>query len=570
MATADSVYLNGKVFTVDPDFTVVTAVAIADGKILTVGSDADVSEAIGPDTVVVDLAGKTVLPGINDSHLHAFAFGLDTPPLSIDLNFPMVRSIADVVSAVADAVSDAEKGDWIVGTGWDEGYLDECVADPSIRPTRFDLDAVSPENPVFLQDYSRHVSWVNSLALELAGVDENTVVPEGGVMPKNADGQLIGIVQEGAQSLVQAVLPKLTRERRTEAVKSAISILQREGITSFTDPALGPGGEDLAGGAMGEEGLSVYAELAATGDLGIRVSALMLPTGMSGSSDEFERNLAKIVPPETPDTQVFQIIGVKVFADGIPPSKTAWMHEEYIGGGCGSLCVGGDTDERRVAEVTEMIRIGHEAGHQIGVHVTGDRAIDTVADALIAAQTAHPRPDARHYLIHGDFISSETLARLATHGIGVNMNPTIKWTIADLEVGVVGEERAAYEWPYRSAVESGVVLMSSSDAPVTSPDWRQGISTMILRETKASGAVSGPDQTIGLADAVRTYTINPAWQDFAEDWKGSLEPGKVADLCVLDGDLETIDPHDIPSMPVLYTVLGGAVVFERETSAVQP
>lgn len=141
---------------------------------------------------------------------------------------------------------------------------------------------------------------------------------------------------------------------------------------------------------MGAEGLAVYADLARRGELGARVNLLLLPTGMSGSAEDFGQNLAEIDVPESVDPRMFRVLGVKVFADGIPPSKTAWMHEEYVGGGCGSLCVGGDTDERQVYEVTEMVRIGHEAGYQVGVHVTGDRAIDTVADAIIAAQTAHP------------------------------------------------------------------------------------------------------------------------------------------------------------------------------------
>ena len=568
MSYADAVYIHGKVFTVDANFTIATALAVRDGLVHAVGSDAEIETLIGPDTVVTDLGGKTILPGINDSHLHAIAYGLDTPPLSLDVSFPAVRSIADVRELVREAAAAAEDGEWIIGTGWDDGYLDECLAEAGRTPTRWDLDEVSPNNPVFLQDFSRHTSWVNSAALALAEVDETTPLPPGSLMPVGEDGLLTGIVMEGAQALVQRVLPALTRERREEALRSAISILQSEGITSFTDPAIGPGGEALAGGAMGAEGLAVYADLARRGELGARVNLLLLPTGMSGSAEDFGQNLANIDVPESVDPKMFRVLGVKVFADGIPPSKTAWMHEEYVGGGCGSLCVGGDTDERQVYEVTEMVRIGHEAGYQIGVHVTGDRAIDTVADAIIAAQNAHPREDARHYLIHGDFISEATLKRLAENGIGVNMNPTIKWTIADLEVGVVGTERAAYEWPYRSAVESGVHLMSSSDAPVTPPDWRQGISTMILRESKASGAVSGPDQCIGLADAVRTYTINAAWQDFAEDWKGSLEAGKVADLCILDGDLETIDPHDIPAMQVVATVLGGKVVFQRVAESV--
>ncbi|MCZ4519143.1 amidohydrolase family protein [Rhodococcus ruber] len=267
--------------------------------------------------------------------------------------------------------------------------------------------------------------------------------------------------------------------------------------------------------------------MAATDDLGIRVSVLLLPCGISCTADEFATNLASIEPPIGPDPRKFRVLGVKVFADGIPSSKTSWMHEEYVGGGCGSLCVGGETDESRVEQMTEMIRRGHIEGYQVGVPVTGDRAIDTVASALIAAQRDHPRSDPRHYLIHGDFITRQTLDRLAEAGIGVNMNPTIKWTIADLEPEFVGVERAAYEFPYRSAVDSGVRLMSSSDAPVTMPNWRQGLSTMLLCESKASQTVSGPDQTISLEQALRNYTIDAAWQDFAEDWMGSIEVARL-------------------------------------------
>ncbi|MBY4212448.1 amidohydrolase [Rhodococcus fascians] len=565
MAYAHSVYINGRIFTVAADFAIASSVAITGDVITAVGTDDDVAAHIGPDTVVIDLEGNTVLPGINDSHLHAIAFGLDTPPLSLDVSYPTVRSIADVVEAVGAAVDDVSEGEWIIGTGWDEGYLDECRDESGRSPTRWDLDAVSARNPVFLQDFSRHTSWVNSAAMKLAGVDEHTAVPEGGRTVKNSEGTLTGIFMEGAQALVQTALPTLDDDRREKAARSAIASLQREGITSFTDPALGPGGEALAGGAMGSGGLATYAKLAAADELGIRVSVLLLPCGMSGTADEFARNLASMVPPISSDPRKFRVLGVKVFADGIPLSKTSWMHEEYVGGGCGSLCVGGETDERRVEQVTEMIRRGHVEGYQVGVHVTGDRAIDTVASALIAAQRDYPRADPRHYLIHGDFVSRETLDRLAEAGIGVNMNPTIKWTIADLEPEFVGAERAAYEFPYRSAVQSGVRLMSSSDAPVTMPNWRQGLSTMILRESKATRTVSGQSETISLEQALRTYTIDAAWQDLADDWKGSIEVGKVADLTVIEGDLGAVDAHDIPAMAVLRTVVGGVTVYDRST-----
>jgi hypothetical protein len=210
-----------------------------------------------------------------------------------------------------------------------------------------------------------------------------------------------------------------------------------------------------------------------------------------------------------------------------------------------------------------MIRVAHEAGFQLGVHVTGDRAIETVVDAFVAANGASPRPDARHYVIHGDFIGASSLAALAAHGYGINMNPSIKWTISDLMDEVVGPERSAYQWPVRSAFEAGVPVCASSDAPITEPDWRQGVAAMLLRESKASGRQSGADQCVGLAEALRAYTVNPARQDFAESWKGSVEVGKVADLCVLDRDLLATDPHDITGVEIDLTVFDGRVVFER-------
>lgn len=566
MNYASFAFINGKIFTVDDDFTIAEAVAVRGENIVAVGTSEEINKYVGPSTTTVDLAGRSLIPGINDSHLHAIAFGLDTPPLSLDLSFPAVKSISDVKDAVRSAAADAEPGEWIIGTGWDDGYLEECVEEPGRTPRREDIDEVSPDNPVFLQDYSRHTSWVNSAALRKAGVDETSAIPAGGIADTSSDGRLTGILREGAQSLVQSALPQLNWHRREQAILSAVVKLRELGITSVTDPALGPGGETVLGGAAGTEGLRVYADLAERGELDVRVLTLLLPTGMSGSAEDFREKLKGMKIPTAKDPRRFQVNGVKIFADGIPPSKTAWMHEEYLGGGCGTLCVSGDTDESRVQEVTGMVVAGHKAGYQVGVHVTGDRAIDVVVDAIIQAQEDHPRPDARHYLIHGDFVSKRTLQRMAAHNIGVNMNPTIKWTIADLEVDVVGQERAAYEWPYRSALESGTMLMSSSDAPVTLPDWRQGLSTMILREGKATGKVSGPDQRIGLQDALRTYTANPAWQDFAENWKGTIEVGKVADLCVLEADLETIDPHEMPQMQVAMTMLGGVITHQANVN----
>ena len=574
---ADLVFLGGRVVTVDAEFSVASALAVTGGTISAVGGRDDVAPLVGPATRVVDLRGATLLPGINDSHLHGCAFGMASPPLSLDLAHPAVSSLADVADVVAEAVRRVPAGQWITGHGWDTGYLDECVSHPSRQPSLHDLDAVSPDHPVVLYSFSGHATWVNSRALELIGIDRHTVAPPGGAIVVDEAGEPTGLLHEGAQALVQNALPPLSRQERTDAIRSTLATLARLGVTSYTEPGLGPGGDGIMRGALGGETLDVYHRLLADGELTARVGVLLLPTGMASTAEEFARSLSALGKAGESgesaesggsggsggaDLRRLAIHGVKIFADGIVPNKTAWMHEPYVGGGCGSLCVGGETDDDRIAEIDAMIRYAHAAGHQLGVHVTGDRAGDTVADAFAAAVAEHPRPDARHYVIHGDFLTAHSMKVLAAHDFGVNMNPTIKWTVADMEEEFVGTGRAAYAWPYRDALDAGVRVASGSDAPVTFPDWRQGVATMMLRESKATGRVSGPEQRIGLAEAIRTYTIDAAWQDFADDWKGSLEPGKAADLCVLEGDLLAADPHDIPEMPVVLTVVDGRVVHD--------
>ncbi|MFE6595225.1 amidohydrolase [Streptomyces sp. NPDC057781] len=565
---ADLVFLGGRVVTVDAEFSVTSALAVTGGIISAVGGRDDVTPLAGPGTRVIDLRGATLLPGINDSHLHGCAFGMATPPLSVDLGHPTVSSLADVAEAVRVAVGRAPGGQWITGHGWDTGYLQECVTDPSRLPSRHDLDDVSPDHPVVLYSFSGHATWVSSKALELIGVDRHTLAPPGGAVVVDDAGEPTGLLHEGAQALIQNALPPLSRQERTDAIRSTLATLARLGVTSYTEPGLGPGGDGIMRGALGTQTLDVYRRLLAGGELTARVGVLLLPTGMAGTAEEFARTLTVLGESgesgESGDTDPrrLAIHGVKVFADGIVPNKTAWMNEPYVGGGCGSLCVGGENDTERTAEIGAMVRHAHTAGYQLGVHATGDRAGDTVADAFAAAMAEYPRPDARHYVIHGDFLTAHSMKVLAAHGFGVNMNPTIKWTVADMEEEFVGAERAAYAWPYRDAIDAGVRVASGSDAPVTFPDWRQGVAAMVLRESKATGRVSGSDQRIGLAEAIRTYTIDAAWQDFADDWKGSLEPGKVADLCVLDGDLLDADPHDIPEMPVVLTVVEGRVVHD--------
>jgi predicted amidohydrolase YtcJ len=532
----------GRVLTVDGAFSVAEAVAVRGNRVAAVGTDAEIRALAGPSTVVIELNGRTVLPGINDSHLHGAAYGMTK--LAVDVSFPTVRSIVDIAAAVSRAVPTVPPGAWIIGTGWDQGYLDECRAQPGRLPNRHDLDAVAPDNPVCLTDFSAHMTWVNSAALRLAGLEGS------------------GILREAEQLAVQRLLPEPTIAQRRAAIEHVVGVLHRRGITSYTEPGLGPGGAGTLLGGLSTENWTAYTELVAESALRARVSVLLLPAPMGGSAADLRDGLATLGAVTSPDPHRLRAIGVKIFADGVPPNRTAWMHQPYCDGGHGALSVHGDTPAHQADELAEMIRIAHAAGFQVGVHATGDRTIDTAVDAFVAANAEHPRANARHYIIHGDFVSAASLAKLAAHGYGINMNPAIKWTIADLMDGVVGAERSAYQWPVRAAVEAGVPVCASSDAPVTEPDWRQGIAGMLLRESKASGRVSGPDQRVGLEAALRAYTINPARQDFAEAWKGSIEVGKVADLCVLGGDLLHADPHELTSIAVDLTMVDGEIVFE--------
>jgi predicted amidohydrolase YtcJ len=356
---------------------------------------------------------------------------------------------------------------------------------------------------------------------------------------------------------VNAHIPAFTEKEQADAIEKNIDVLLSLGITSYTEPGLGALAQRL------------YADKASNGSLRVRVTALASRPDDTYpvSADQVREILAAPFPGADP--RWFAMTGVKLRADGVPiASRTAWMREPYAGGGRGSLVTVGDTDEERVAELTAMIRLVDQAGQQVGTHATGDAAIDAVAAAYAACRSRRNR----HYVIHGDFTWPETLRLLAMTGCGVNLNPNIKHLIADSQPAVVGDERAAYQVPYRSALSAGVTVTSASDAPNVSPNWRQGLETALLREG-GSGAVSGPAERIGLREALRTYTTAPAWQDHAERWKGPLRAGMAADACVLDHRLLddrgrlAVDPHDISAVPIAWTVVDGAVAYDASDAA---
>jgi len=539
-------------------------VAVKGDKIVAVGTDKDVRPLVGKNTTVLDLKGKTILPGINDAHIHASLYGGTRPPLALDIGYPTVNSISDIAKAVGEKVKTVKPGEWIRGVGWDEGFLEECRKDPTRHPTRWDLDPVSPDNPVMLGDYTQHELWVNSRALELAGVTKNTPVPAGSEIVKDpVTGEPTGIFRElPAEGLVMKVVPLWSKEEKRQAILSMMRELNSLGITSITEPGLGPGGNEFQGGLLGTECISVYNDLQNEGRLTLRVNFLYL-FGEYGacSFKDFQQIMPQIGMHSGFGNEMLRLAGVKLFADGIPPLKTAWMYEDYPDGGNGRLVLPGETDEECCNELIKMIAFAHKHGFQLGIHAIGGRAIEACIDGYLKAEREEPK-GLRHYVIHGDFISDEDIKRAVEHNIGNCVQPIIKWTLSDVMDKVVGIELSAREWPLRTLLDIGVHLSAGSDAPVTYPNWKQGVQSAILRESKATSTVRGPEQCITVEEAIRMYTIGGAWQDHMEHIKGSIEVGKLADFCILDKDILTVEPHSIKDIRNLMTIVGGKIVYD--------
>ena len=467
--SADLVLRGGVVHTLDADDGTARAIAVRHGRILRVGTDAEVEATIGRRTRVVDLDGRAVLPGINDSHLHATWLGALWPRT-------------------------------VFGGGEDT---------PSAAPD----DAAAHGDP---HDTSHSAPLLT------------------------------------------------THEDRRAAILRAGRLIASLGITSYTEPGLGPGENGGATGCFGQDVFDAYVELEAERALTARVNVLALFGVLDGPSAlrdvvEGVRELRR----ETDRPTWLRVAGVKIFADGIPPMHQAWTRHRYPDGASGGLLIDGTDLDEQTAALAGMIREANRLGLQVGVHATGDRTIDTVVDAVEAA-LAESRMELRHYVIHGDLVTPDALRRMAALGMGLNVQPGIAVKTAPWLAGVLGEEVAAAAWPLAAARAAGVDVSLSSDAPILAPDWRQGIADA----DAWLGAPAPGGETERMRDLLRAYTTVPAKQDGAEPWKGSLEPRKAADLCVLEADPLTLSPAELPEVGVDLTVVDGDVVFERVGVAV--
>jgi len=533
--TADLVVLGGTVLTLDRSSSRASALAARDGRISAIGDDRTIAALIGPGTTVVNLDGRTVIPGFVESHNHPTFFGMALAA-PVDAGSPPNDGIGDIVERVRAAVVDMGPGEWIRGFRYD----DTLLAD-NRHPTRNDLDPVSPHNPVILTHVTGHFCVVNSAALRAIGLSAQTPDPPGGAIARDERGEPSGLLIETAAFLANSATPSQGPDHMAEALLLADEEYLANGVTSVHDTGIG-----LVGG-QGE--LDAYRLVTRSGKLRTRVHGYLFHTLLPGL-DEGEPDK----PDPTVATDRFTMTGVKIVADGSIQGRTGCLAEGYT---CdpsehGMMLVEPDDLARRIAALDA-------AGWQVAVHGNGDAAIEAIIDGYttLGAPTGTGR---RHRIEHCQTVREDQLDRMAEHDILASffIKHVYYWGDRHRDV-FLGPERARRISPLASARSRGIRFGLHSDTPVTPVPPLEGIWCAVARRT-SGGDVLGADQAIDAEAALRGYTVDAAYLAGEEDIKGSLEVGKLADLAVLSRDPTAVEPDKIRSLTVDGTVVGGSLV----------
>lgn len=567
MTKADAVFVNGRVVTVDKNFSYKQAIAVKNGYIIDVGTNSEIKSYVGSKTEVIDLQGKMILPGAHDAHMHGIEYGTANPPISLDLNYPTVKSIKDIRDVVARTVKQVPPGTWIKGVGWQTGFLEECRSNPDRLPRKEDFDDVSPEHPIVLSDFSLHTITVNSKALEICGITRDTPNPSAGEMERDINGNPTGIFKEfAAHTLVMKHFPALTDKELKEAIRFTQKELNKNGITSYNESSLGPGGDLIFGGALGERAIHVYKMMQDDGELTARVSVGLLMGEYGGLTyDDVVHGFEVIKLPKITDPNWFEIPMLKMFVDGVPMTRTAWMMDDYIGmpGYHGRAALPGSNDEEQAAEMQKIIAFGHKKGYQMGIHTVGDRACKVAIECIVNAIREYPRPNLRHYLIHAFSMTNDMAPLAAKYNIGLSIQPAIAAIVYETSVATIGN-LASRAYGMGELMRYGINIAGGSDCPCVYPNWLKGVEAAVTRRSDTTGALHCPELAASIEDAIRSYTINGAYQENKENVRGSIEIGKVADLQVLNQDIFLVDPEDIGKIKVDMTMVDGKVVYVRD------
>jgi predicted amidohydrolase YtcJ len=528
---ADIVLRGGRVF-VARGHAGATAIAVKGDRVMAAGDDAFVAGLIGPRTRVVELRGRLVVPGFNDAHVHFLSGGFGL--LSVDLRD--AKDEADLARRLGDHAKTLPKGTWIQEGNWDhEAWPSKAL------PTRQLIDSVTPDHPVFVQRLDGHMALANTLALRLAGIDRETKDPPGGTVVRDASGQSTGILKDNAQELVSRVIPEASREMNLRAARAALAEAARRGVTTIQDNS-------------SVDALPTYQELRARGELTARMSvwryaaSALDPLVKAGVRSGLGDDWIRLGP-------------LKILSDGSMGSGTAAFFEPY-------------SDDPKtsglllhpVAELDRMIGEADAAGFQLAVHAIGDRANALVLDAFEKATRANGPRDRRFRIEHAQVVRKQDLARYKALGVVASIQPShciddMRWAEKR-----IGPARCRDAYNFRSFTAAGIPVAFGTDWFVEPLDPRLGLYAAVTRELPGGGPPGGwfPEEKISLEEAIDLYTRGSAYAEFAEKDKGTLEPGKLADLVVFAADLFQLPPRDILTTPVDLTVVGGRVVFERK------
>ena len=550
---ADLLLVNGRVLTVDSTDRVAQAVGIAGNRIVVVGTTAEVERAAAPNARRIDLAGRTVTPGLLDAHAH-FSDGGAERLYVLDLSYPNVKSIPDVATAVGAKAAAAPKGTWIQGRGWDEGKLAERRV-----ITAKDLDAASPNNPVVLTQTTGHYVVANSAALRLAGITKDTRDPPSGTIDRNPDGSPTGLLRESAAELVWRLVPPRSASEIETGIRDFAKAFNAAGMTGLKDPGIS------------SEAWDIYKKVERDSALTVRVFALW-----SGgrSVDEAKQLIAKRAAMTKPyeSTGDDHVIagGVKLYADGSGGARTAWLYDDWNKGYRGVDASNRGYPASNPDTIRMLIRLYHDAGMHISVHSIGDRAIDWVVDTYDQAMRENPKKGLRHGIIHSNIPTDhaiDVMARLQ-HEFDAGFpepSATFTWWLGDTYAGNFGPTRSLRLNPFRSFRAKGMTWANGSDFPVTPFPAQYGIWAAIAREPLLG--VYGKDpfgraESVDVHAALRAVTIWAARQMFLEKKIGSIEVGKYADLAVWDRDFYSLPTAEIKDAKCVMTIFDGKVVFE--------
>lgn len=541
---ADLVLTGGNVITVDPGMPNAEAVACRGDRIVAVGSAEQIKSLIGPETKVIRLEGRTVIPGFIEGHGHFI--GLGRSKMILDLT--VAKSWQDIVEIVRQAAQEAEPGEWIVGRGWHQSkWNPPPESNVEGYPIHTELSRVSPRNPVELTHASGHMSLVNELAMHISGINENTADPSGGKILRDKQGKPTGALRETAQGLVTGNRPsplaQSSQDRR--AIELATQECLQKGITSFQD----------AGSSFRQ--IDLFRELAESGELQIRLWVMVRE-----SNGRLRQSLAKYRTVGAGD-QHLTVRGIKSMIDGALGSQGAWLLEPYD-----DLPDSNGLQLISLDSLTETAELAREHEYQLCVHAIGDRANREVLNVFERAFRGAPQPSKLRWRIeHAQHLHPEDIPRFAKIGVIASMQGVHATSDAPFVIERLGQKRAregAYAW--QRLLDAGATIVNGTDAPVEDVDPLASFYSSVTRKLP-DGSTFFPEQSMSREQALQSYTINAAYAAFEEALKGSLTPGKLADMVVLSRDILTCPEQDILSTGVELTICGGKILYQRVVNA---